>query len=192
VAHIVKRCSRCRRRVPAGARACECGSRRIVWLARYRFPERIEKSQVLERHQDAEDFLEGIEASKDRGDYVDPKAGRETLTSVYARFTEQTELSPATRSKWEIVWRLHVEPRLGTVPVSKVTKNAVTTIRDAPESPWQSNEALKLVKRLLYFAIDDGILSKNVAARTKPPGREAPEDRDPRARRTERRRWSPR
>ena len=62
-------------------------------------------------------------------------AGRETLTSIYVRFTDQTELSPTTRSKRETVWRLHVEPRLGTVPVAKVTENAVTTIRDAPESP---------------------------------------------------------
>jgi integrase len=87
---------------------------------------------------------------------------------VVARQHDVEELSPTTRSKWETVWRLHVEPRLGTVPVSKVTKNAVTTIRDAPESPLQDNEALKLVKRLLCFAIDDGILSKNAAARVKP------------------------
>jgi integrase len=168
VAHIVKRCSRCRRRVPPGARACECGGRRIVWLARYRDPERVERSQVFERQQDAEDFLEGIEAAKDRGEFVNPRVGREMLASVYSRFSEDIDLAPTTSSKWATVWRLHVEPRLGATPVSKITKNAVIGTRDAPSSPWQGNEALKLVKRLLYFAVDDGILNRNVAARVKP------------------------
>jgi integrase len=168
VAHIVKRCSRCRRRVPAGARACECGGRRIVWLARYRDPERLERSQVFERQQDAEDFLENLEAGKNTGDYVDPKAGRESLASVYGRFSQVVDLAPTTSSKWATVWRLHVEPSLGATPVSKITKNAVIGTRDAPLSPWQGNEALKLVKRLLYFAVDDGILTRNVAARVKP------------------------
>jgi hypothetical protein len=58
MAHIVKRCSRCRQRVPAGARACECGGR-VRWLARYIDPEGRERAQVFERQQDAEDFLEG-------------------------------------------------------------------------------------------------------------------------------------
>jgi len=168
VAHIVKRCSRCRRRVPPRERACACGGKRIVWLARYLDPGGHEKAQVFERQQDAEDFLEGIEAGKNIGDYVDPKAGRETLGSVYGRFCKGTELAPTTRSKWETCWRLYVEPRLGSTPVSRVTKNAVSATRDAPASAWQGNEALKLVKRLLYFAVDDGILSKNVAARIKP------------------------
>ena len=168
MAHIVKRCSRCRRRVPPRDRACKCGGRRIVWLARYVDPDGQEKARTFERQQDAEDFLEGIESSKNTGDYVDPKAGRETLASVYARFNEQVTLAPTTRSKWEGVWRLHVDPRLGKIPVALITKNAIMTLRDAPTSPWQGNEAVKLVKRVLFFAVDDGIIRTNVAARVKP------------------------
>jgi integrase len=168
MAHIVKRCSRCRRRVPPRERACTCGGKRIIWLARYIDPDGTEKAQTFERQQDAEDFLEGIENSKNTGDYVDPKAGRETLASVYMRFTKGADLNPSTREKWNGVWGLYVEPRAGATPVSKITKNAVIAIRDAPKSPWQGNEALKLVKRLLYFAVDDGILNRNVAARIKP------------------------
>jgi len=137
-------------------------------MARYVDPDGRERAQVFERQQDAEDFLEGVEAGKNTGDYVDPRAGRETLASVYARFGEDVDLAPTTRSKWDAVWRLHVEPRIGATSIAKITKNIVMTTRDAPESPWQGNEALKLVKRLLYFAVDDGILSRNVAARIKP------------------------
>jgi integrase len=39
---------------------------------------------------------------------------------------------------------------------------------NATKSPWQGNEALKLTRRLLYFAVDDGILTRNVAARIEP------------------------
>jgi hypothetical protein len=168
MAHIVKRCSRCRRRVPPRERACACGGKRIVWLARYVNPDGTEKAQTFERQADAETFLENIEAGKNTGTYIDPKVGRETLASVYARFTEQAELAPTTRSKWEGIWRLYVEPRIGALAVSKITKNAVMATRDAPTSPWQGNEALKLIRRVLFFAIDDGILSGNVAARVKP------------------------
>jgi integrase len=167
VAHIVKRCSRCRRRVPAGARTCECGGR-VRWMARYIDPDGIEKAQTFARQQDAEDFLEAIEAAKDRGEYLDPKAGREMLDSVYARFMKQANLSPTTRAKWEGIWTRYVKPRLGSTKVSSITKNAVIETMNAPESPWQGNEALKLTKRLLYFAMDDGILSRNVAARIEP------------------------
>ena len=104
MAHIVKRCSRCRRRVPAGARACECGGR-VRWLTRYIDPDGVEKAQTFARQQDAEDFVEGIEAAKDRGDYVDPKAGRETLASVYARFDKDVDLAPATRSNTDEAFR---------------------------------------------------------------------------------------
>jgi integrase len=168
MAHIVKRCSRCRRRVSAGERVCACGGRRIVWLARYVDPDGQEKAQTFERQQDAEDFLENVEGAKNTGDYVDPKAGREILGSIYARFCNDIELEPTTRSKWATVWRKHIEPRLGSTSVSRITKNAIIATRDAPTSPWQGNEALKLTKRLLYFAVDDGILTRNVAARIKP------------------------
>jgi integrase len=168
MAHVIKRCSRCRRRVPPRERACACGGKRIVWLARYVDPDGYEKAQTFGRQQDAEDFIEGVEASKNTGDYVDPKAGRETLDSIYGRFVKQAKLSPTTRAKWEGIWTRYVKPRLGATKVSSITKNAVIETMNAPESPWQGNEALKLVKRLLYFAVDDGILTRNVAARIKP------------------------
>lgn len=120
------------------------------------------------REQDARDFLEGIESDKNAGSYIDPKAGRETLGSVYGRFMQQADLSPTTQAKWEGIWRRYVEPRLGSMKISSVTKNAVAGIMNAPQSPWQGNEALKLTKRLLYFAVDDGILTRNVAARIEP------------------------
>lgn len=168
MAHVIKRCSRCRRRVPPRERACACGGKRIVWLARYVDPDGHEKAQTFQRQQDAEDFLANVGADKAAGEYRDPKAGRETMRSIYFRFCSETTLEPTTRAKWEGVWRNHVEPRLGKTAVAKVTRNAVIATRDAPVSPWQGNEAVKLVKRVLYFAVDDGILRTNVAARVKP------------------------
>ena len=37
---------------------------------------------MFERQHDAEDFLEGIEASKNDNSFIDPKAGRETLPAT--------------------------------------------------------------------------------------------------------------
>jgi integrase len=137
-------------------------------MARYVDPDGHERAQVFERQQDAEDFIENIEAGKNDNSYIDPKAGRETLGSVYQRFRSEVSLAPTTRAKWEATWRLYVEPRLGSTPIAKVTRNAVIALRDAPDSPWQGNEAVKLTKRLLFFAMDDGVLRANVAARVPP------------------------
>jgi hypothetical protein len=167
MAHIMKRCSRCRGRVPPRERTCECGGKRIVWLAKYVDPDGRERAHTFDKEKDAETFLAEIESAKGDNRYVDPKVGGETLASLFARFMEQTTLEASTRSQWEGIWRLHIDPPLGATPIARITKNAVITMRDAPRTS-EGNEALKIVKRLLFFSVDDGILLRNVAARVKP------------------------
>jgi integrase len=170
MAHIVKRCSRCRRRVPAGARACECGGR-VRWLARYIDPEGVERAQTFARQQDAEDFLEGIEASKNDNSFIDPKAGRETLASYWVRWSarEVTVLAPTTFAKYSTIWRLHVEPVLGRHQLAAIKRGSVVAMVKGIPSPWQAAEALKLTRHLLYAAMDDGLLGRNAAARIELP-----------------------
>jgi integrase len=170
MAHIVKRCSRCRSRVPAPARACECGGR-VRWLARYVDPEGRERAQVFERQQDAEDFLEGIEASKNDNSFIDPKAGRETLLSYWVRWSAREEmvLAPMTFAKYSTTWRLHVEPVLGWHQLAAIKRGSVVAMVKAISSPWQAAEALKLTRHLLYAAMDDGLIGRNVAARIESP-----------------------
>jgi hypothetical protein len=54
MAHVQRKCSRCRCSVPQGARVCKCGSREASWIARYRGPDGSERSRSFERRVDAE------------------------------------------------------------------------------------------------------------------------------------------
>ena len=46
------------------------------WRARYRGPDGRERSRTFERKADAERFLAEMQVAKNRGAWVDPRAGR--------------------------------------------------------------------------------------------------------------------
>jgi integrase len=140
-------------------------------MARYVDPDGAERAQVFERQQDAEDFLEGVESSKNDNTFVDPKAGRETLASYWTRWNtrEQPVLAPTTFAKYSTTWRLHVEPVLGRYQLAAIKRGTVIAMVKAISSPWQAAEALKLTRHLIYAAMDDGLIGRSVAARIELP-----------------------
>ena len=77
MAHIQRKCSRCRRSVPSGSKACPaCAARGSTWIARYRTPGGLERSKTFERKIDAARFLNDQEHRMVRGEWVDPTLGR--------------------------------------------------------------------------------------------------------------------
>ncbi|MEU7811585.1 hypothetical protein [Pseudonocardia sp. NPDC049154] len=50
-----------------------------TWRARYRGPDRRERSKHFTRKSDAERWLAGVEVSKSRGEWIDPNLSRVTV-----------------------------------------------------------------------------------------------------------------
>ncbi|MEV8023709.1 tyrosine-type recombinase/integrase [Microbacterium sp. NPDC080220] len=136
------------------------------WRVRYRKPD---KSQTDKRgfktKRDAELFLASVTVSKAKGDYLDPSAGRRTVSS----FAEQwkrgrlARLKPSSQNTLETTWRVHVEPRWGD--------RGVATIRPSEVEDWISElcerlgaqsvrRAVFVLSGVLAIAERDGIISK--------------------------------
>jgi integrase len=172
MAHIQKRCNRreCRRRVTEGSRACTtCGSRTFSYVMRYVDPSGAERSESFARRADADTRLLDLETAKRRNTYVDPAAGRETLDAFYRRWRGAVSLAPSTLAKYEGIWRLYVEPRLGGYPLAAITRENVRATVAAVSSPWQASETLKLLRSLLNRALDADLIGRNPAARIPAP-----------------------
>jgi integrase len=107
-----------------------------------------------------------METDRQRGDYLDPKAGRETLGAIGRRWLASRTVDPSSRLRYESVFRLHVEPRFG--------RRAVKAIRPSDIQTWLADLTKKLgsstaataylvLRGSLELAVADDALKKNPA-----------------------------
>ena len=69
-----------------------------------------------------------METDRERGEYIDPKAGRELLRGVGQRWLASRVTDPATQIRYESLWRLHVESAFG--------RRRVRAIRPSEIQAW--------------------------------------------------------
>jgi hypothetical protein len=98
----------------------------VRYLARYTDPSGRERAKSFTRKKDAERFLTGIENDKLRGTWTDPTLGRVQLADWYALWRRATvELRPNTEARDERLFRLHILPRFGSMPLVAITQYEV-------------------------------------------------------------------
>lgn len=176
MAHIQRRCARCRHAIPEGKRACDgCGGRRLQVIARYRDRGGAEHSQTFTRVRDAEDYLAEQTTKLRRNEWVDPKLGEETLGAFWRRWKAHAEETgkPAERTliAYEEIMRLYVLPTLESQSLGGLTRADVREVVDraTERSPWRGVDTLKVLRRLLNAAVDEEIIVRNPAARIPTP-----------------------
>jgi integrase len=174
MAHVQRKCSGCRRSVPAGSRACpSCGSREMSWIARYRGPDHTERSKTFIRKTDAERYLTSQENEKNTGEWTDPERANVTLEAFWrdqrTRPGKRGMPAPSTLAKWDTVWERYLREPLGNYPLAAISRQDVRDVVSKVRSPWQGAETLKLLRMLLFRAIDDNRLKSNAAARVDAP-----------------------
>jgi integrase len=97
------------------------------WRARYRGPDRRERSKSFRRKADAERWLDQQRSLMAQGDWTDPALGRITFGEyAMAWLTSRADLKPKTRHQYESLMRLHILPSWRTVPLAKITFEALT------------------------------------------------------------------
>ena len=112
---------------------------RARWYARYRTPDGQQRTRTFARKVDADHFLVEIEASKQRGSFVDPRRASPTVGDWADDWlAAQADLSPTTRNRYEGIITRHIRPRWGRVRLGDVTHAQVqrwlTGIHLAPAS----------------------------------------------------------
>lgn len=147
------------------------------WRARYREPSGRERSRTFSHKVEAEAFIASVEVDKLRGVYHDPTRGRETLEQVRQRWRIAADgrLRPSTLGLMDLHWRVHVEPRLGHRSVNMLSRldvqELVSGMLGSGRSVYTAETALRLLRRLLAAAVDDGLLVRSPADGVRAPRR---------------------
>ncbi len=174
MAHVQRKCAKCRRSVPEGRRACPaCRSRDAAWLARYVGPDHRERSRSFERKVDAEQFLIRQESAKQRGEWIDPAAGKMMLGEfVESKWQGSTlHLAAHNRRRYGSLLRAHILPALGSLPLSRISlddvKALVSTMQSKGSAPKTVHHAYTLLSGILRSAQDSGRIVKLPTQRRK-------------------------
>ena len=138
------------------------------WQARYHGPDGIDRAApgTFERRADADRWLATIEDQVIHGDWLDPDAGLVPLEEYGPRWiAERAGLRPRTRQLYEGLFRRHIEPALGPLPLTGITPDRVRSWRagllDAGVGEVTVAKSYRLLKTILGTAVDDELLRSN-------------------------------
>ncbi|WP_328851535.1 site-specific integrase [Micromonospora globbae] len=90
------------------------------WRVRYVDDTGQPKQKLFERRADADQFDVNTRADVSRGQYVDPAAGRVTVTAYGEQWRKHQLHRDATAARIEMTLRVHVEPILGRMQLAQV------------------------------------------------------------------------
>lgn len=136
------------------------------WLACWLDPDGQERTKAFVTKTPADKYWRDQESARDRGEYRDPKAGRELFRDIARRWLSSRTVDPSSGIRYESLYRLHVEPEFG--------KRAVRAIKPSDISTFQTKLAEQLgpstvagarlvVVGVLDLAVADDLIKKNPA-----------------------------
>lgn len=138
------------------------------WRARYRGPDRRERSKHFDRKIDAERWLASVAVAKHRGEWIDPTLSRVTVGPWCTTWLDaQGQLKPTTRARYTGIVSKHIEPAWGRVPLAEVTPTDVAAWLGRLTASGLAAASVRYAHRVLSlalaYAVLDGRLSRNPA-----------------------------
>lgn len=133
------------------------------WQARYRDPAGREKSKTFSRKVDAQRWLDEVTADLVTGRYVDPKAGRVTLSAFSRRWLDAQTFDESTRETVASRLRVHILPVLGEVELRNMRPSSIQAwMRSREElAPTYVRVMLANLSAILSAAVEDGLIASN-------------------------------
>lgn len=131
--------------------------------------------QTFATKADARRFLATVEADKLRGTYRVPRVVTDTLGDYGARWIEdRPRLKASTRHQYEVDFRLHIEPTLGSTVLDQIEPDDIRRwysrlsdgLRASLAESGRNGSATvarsyRLLRAILQTAVDDDILTRN-------------------------------
>lgn len=134
------------------------------WRARYRTPDGKSRSQVFPRKLDAERFLTSMEHAKLTGRYVDPSAGRVTVSDFWATWAGRQQWRDSSRQQVASYFANHVEPALGSHPLNGLRRGDIESWgARLPVAARTARQIVQYVSTMLDAAVADGLIVANPA-----------------------------
>lgn len=140
------------------------------YRGRYRDPSGREHARHFARKVDAQRWLDEATASIVTGQYVDPKAGRETFKQYAERWRAVQVHRPATKSHVERMLRLHVYPVLGDWPLASILPSDVQAwVAGMQLAPSTVHVVHGIVAGIFNAAVGDRRIATSPCGRTRLP-----------------------
>src|SRR5918996_4176236 len=154
--------------------------RRTTYKVGWRDPSGKTHKRTFRLRRDADDFARRIEGDKVRGDYFDPKAGRITLAEYFQHYMETaTHLKPSSRHMYQDTASRYILPALGDYPLASIEASDVRGfLANLSTKPATARIAHRLLRSVLYSAVEDKKVRHNAAAKAKLPAEQRREARD--------------
>ena len=137
------------------------------YRARYRDHADKEHAKHFDRKIDAERWVTGQEAALDRGEHIDPRAGRVRFAEYAATWLDsQVHLRYSTSRQYEQSLRLHIVPVLGNRPLAAIRRSDIQSLVNAWAAEGASahtiaNALFKTVRLVFKSAVLDGLIAKS-------------------------------
>lgn len=132
-----------------------------AWRARYRDPDGQEHARHFARRIDAARWLDETTAALVTGQYVDPRAGRETVRDYAERWRQMQDHRPGTQALYERVLRLHVYPVLGRLQLRNVRHSharGFVTGLTRTMAPNSARQAHAITRTVFRAAVSDRLI----------------------------------
>jgi integrase len=152
------------------------------WRARYRDEAGREHSKHFARKVDGQRWLNEVTASVVTGQYVDPRAGRETVQQYAERWRAMQDHRPGTTALYERLLRLHVYPVLGDLPLRSVRHSharAFVSGLSRGLAPNTARQAHAITRTILRSAVADKLIPETPFAKIALPKVQRGEVRPP-------------
>lgn len=153
------------------------------YQARYRTPDKKEKSHIWATKREAERWLRDNEGSLDRGTWIDSKAGKITTAKWIEEWmpSRKMDLRGTSYDRLTGVVKAHVVPEFGRQPINTITNSQVRAwvgeLIGSGLSAATTRKALFGLRSALAAAMADGRLGSNPAADVPLPVEEHREQR---------------
>ncbi len=146
---------------------------RRPWRAVYRDAAGRQRSRTFERKVDAERWLRGELGALDRGEWVDPGAGKVTVSVWCETWLAGLDVKPKTMQGYVSLARSRILPRFGSTPVARVAPADVRAwladMSGEGLAPATVAAARRVLSMMLRQAVEDGALARNPVDRVKAP-----------------------
>jgi integrase len=135
------------------------------WRARYRGPDGAEHSKTFKLKTDAERFLAEMEVAKNRGSWIDPRAGRLPFEGWAAEcHASRIDLRESSRARDEGYLRLHVIPHFGSIPLAQIERRSVqqwvAKLSDKGLAPATVRACHRLLSGMLAEAVEAKLIGE--------------------------------
>jgi integrase len=140
------------------------------WQARYYDTKGERHSQAFSTKQLARDFLDRISADKQRGDYLDPRAGRTTLAEVAELWLSAKSMRQKTESTYRSILKTHIYPTFGSTAIAEINTLAIQkwiadmSKAERPLAAGTIHNAFRVLKGVLDAAVRAELRRTNPAA----------------------------